>query len=650
MKRPGGAGIQSRIALLCFALVVLTALAVCAWVFQAFDSELLHRKSLETQAETHFQALRFEARVEELGQDALFLAGTPPISGIMRARTGGGIDPLDGSTEELWRSRLETIFTKLALSKPHYFQVRYVDAQGPGMEIVRVDRFGPDGALRVTPREELSPKAHRDYFQEALRKGPGEVTVSRIELNREGGEIALPATPVLRASVPVYHEDKLVGLVIINQSIEHVFEELALAAGKEHLYFLTNSEGDYLLHPDPSQAFRFEYGEERRLQDDYPQLGGLLESPHEIVDTRVLGGSLVTLRTVAYDPSDPKQRLGLLLVEPLESVLAASRTVRKQSYLIVAGMILLGMVSGYLLARYISTPFVRMAESVRAHDKGPLDLPTQADGEAGELARAFSGMLMKLNEQQEELRSEIRERERAEERLKKVNDSLARSNTELEQFAYVASHDLQAPLRAVLSFSQLLELEHQEELKPEAREYVSFILEGARRMRRLISDLLEFSKVDSETRDYSLVELQSVMAEVLENLRVLIEETDAKIECQELPQVYGYRCLLLQLFQNLLQNSLKYRSPERRPEVKITVESDPEGWIFHFADNGVGIAAEYQERVFQMFQRLDPEKNPEGTGVGLPICKKISEYHEGRLEVQSEPGTGTVFSLFLPKR
>ena len=242
---------------------------------------------------------------------------------------------------------------------------------------------------------------------------------------------------------------------------------------------------------------------------------------------------------------------------------------------------------------------------------------------------------------------DITERKRAEEELQRRAAELARSNAELEQFAYVASHDLQEPLRMVSNYTQLLGRRYQGKLDEDADTFIGFAVEGANRMRELIDDLLEFARVNTKGREFQPVETASALERTLQNLRATLKETGARVEYDALPSVLGDDVQLAQLFQNLVGNAIKFRGAEP-PHVRIWAERDGPDWRFAVRDNGIGIDPPYWERIFVIFQRLHNRSDYPGTGIGLALCKRIVERHSGRIWLESAPGEGATFYFTLP--
>jgi PAS domain S-box-containing protein len=239
----------------------------------------------------------------------------------------------------------------------------------------------------------------------------------------------------------------------------------------------------------------------------------------------------------------------------------------------------------------------------------------------------------------------LRESERA---LESYMDDLQRSNEELQRFAYVASHDLQEPLRSIVSFSQLLERRYRGKLDEDADDYIGFIVEGGNRMQRLIEDLLQLSRVETKGRPLAPTDTGEVVADALRLMDASIREAGSTVAVGEMPTVMADAAQLAQVFQNLLGNALKYRRPDVPPEIRITAERAGAFWRFAVQDNGIGIEAEYFDRIFVIFQRLHTREEYEGTGIGLAVVRKIVERHGGRVGVESIPGEGSTFSFTLP--
>jgi signal transduction histidine kinase len=239
-------------------------------------------------------------------------------------------------------------------------------------------------------------------------------------------------------------------------------------------------------------------------------------------------------------------------------------------------------------------------------------------------------------------------RRHAEEDLKQTANKLARSNADLEQFAYVASHDLKEPLRAISGSVQILQQRYHNKLDAESEEVIKHTIDGATRMQRLIDDLLTYSRLTTREVPLESTDLTSVFDESKANLESAIRESRAIVTADPLPTVNCDRTQVLQVFQNLIANGIKYKS-ERTPKIHLSAQDEDGEWLLSVRDNGIGIAPQYAERIFRIFQRLHTRRDYAGTGIGLAVCKKIVERHGGRIWVESEPEEGSTFFFTLPK-
>ncbi len=258
--------------------------------------------------------------------------------------------------------------------------------------------------------------------------------------------------------------------------------------------------------------------------------------------------------------------------------------------------------------------------------------------------KALLNILDDLNQSNEDLQAA---HDILEERVKERTAELARSNAELEQFAYIASHDLQEPLRMVSSYVQLLERRYKGKLDQDADDFIAYASEGAVRMQRLINDLLAYSRVGTRGKSFEEVSLDGIMDQAIENLQLAIRDKHATVTHDPMPTVYGDAGQLTQVFQNLIDNAIKF-SGDKPPNVHVWATIEGRNCVCRVKDNGIGIAPEYMPRLFILFQRLHTRKEYPGTGLGLAICKRIVERHGGRIWAESVPGEGSIFCFQIP--
>ncbi len=327
--------------------------------------------------------------------------------------------------------------------------------------------------------------------------------------------------------------------------------------------------------------------------------------------------------------------------------------------IIIAIIILIGV--AFILNIRLTKPLVDMADKAKKIQEGNLNVSVdeQGDNEISELAKAFNQMAINLA-------YENSERKMAEKALRRAHDDLEnqvqertielrhktkeleRSNAELEQFAYVASHDMQEPLRMVSSYVQLLGRRYKDKLDKDADEFIAYAVDGATRMQQLINDLLTYSRVGTKGKPFEPTDSETVFKLATDNLKVAIEESGAVITHNSLPNVMADSSQLIQLLQNLIGNGIKFRGEEPL-KINVSAAKKENEWLFSVSDNGIGIDPKHKERIFQIFQRLHSSNEYQGTGIGLAVSKKIVERHGGRIWVESEPGKGSTFYFTIPK-
>ncbi|MBW1674312.1 MAG: sensor protein, partial [Deltaproteobacteria bacterium] len=264
-----------------------------------------------------------------------------------------------------------------------------------------------------------------------------------------------------------------------------------------------------------------------------------------------------------------------------------------------------------------------------------------------ELEERVKERTAKLAKANEELQAEIIEHKRTEKKLKRYAFELERSNQELQHFAYVASHDLQEPLRMVASYTQLLAKRYKGRLDSDADEFIAYAVDGATRMQVLINDLLTYSRVGTKDKDFRPTDCGTVLEHTLDNLKQVIEESGVEVTYNPLPTVIADDMQLGQLFQNLIANAIRFRSKDS-PHIHVSAERNEDKWIFSVRDNGIGIDPEFHKRIFVIFQRLHKRGEYPGTGIGLAVCNKIVERHAGRIWVESNPKEGSTFYFTIP--
>ncbi|MFY1617930.1 ATP-binding protein [Micromonospora sp. WMMD736] len=440
----------------------------------------------------------------------------------------------------------------------------------------------------------------------------------------------------------------------------------------------------YAVSGDPADLAPYDAGLEqekatvaamRTLLDDYPQIGQELRIVEErsaqwretvaqpvITTTEREGtraGQALVTEQARQRFDEVRSAVGDLQQEILDAREQAAANVRSSSNVLVVLLIIAALVvvvAGALLLlsldRMVVRPLTGLADQVREVAEGDYQhrVTTHGPPEFVGLAGDVDAMRQKIASDLAEVR-EARERiEWVNSQLQKQAEELTRSNRDLEQFAYVASHDLQEPLRKVASFCQLLQRRYAGQLDERADQYIAFAVDGAQRMQRLINDLLAFSRIGRLTTGFVDVDLNKVMGDVAGQTEAARQYADAELTWTDLPVIRGEEPLLTNLLANLVSNSIKFRRPDVPPKVQISARLVGAEWEISCQDNGIGIEPEFADKIFVIFQRLHSKDAYPGTGIGLAIVKKIVEYHGGRVWVDTDVPEGTAIRFTLPAR
>lgn len=773
-------GLSAKISIWTMLFGVVTAIGVVILMYNTGARTISEIETLANTEAMQRVAVRLNATTDQLRQDALILSKTPPIQGILRSIRNDGIDPLDGSSRQLWQNRLAQIFESFLETRQEYLQVRFIADAGGGMEIVRVEKSGD--IIRRSPAEDLQEKAVEPYYRATAALAEGRVYLSKIDLNKEFGVLETPYRPTVRAATPIYSDaGKFVGMIVINADAGVFFSRIAAVLQKGQSLLLANDAGDYLYHPDEGLTFGFQRGQRHRIQDQFPVLAASgFDFTGKVQGED--GEQHLFSQQVAFDRDQPDRFLTIGLLSPVHSPF--NQIFGQYNGLVIfitAAWVLLGAVFSAFRTGHLVRSLKELAAAARRLGQGAQDIDLsnlqKRDDEIGDLAQSFVQMVDKIQARETQLLEQAEalsqsnsglsllntqlsavmenaldglividekaiiqsfnpaachmfgytakevigehasllvperfhtrnetylqellaaedanvfavgrevlarrkdgtefpielgispmfvgkkrmflgmtsdlSRRKAIERQKEQRfiEDLRRSNEELSQFAYVASHDLQEPLRVVGSYVDLLARRYQGKLDAEADEFIAYAVDGVTRMKALINDILGYSRVSHNPISQEQVDTSTVVARIERSLASRIKEADGKLEHGTLPVVLADSVQVERLFRNLIDNAVKYRS---KNPLSIQIEANPQGdrWAFSIRDNGIGIDPQFKDKVFGIFTRLHGRDTYAGTGIGLASCRRIVERHGGEITVEQAPGGGSIFRFTLPK-
>jgi PAS domain S-box-containing protein len=403
--------LSTRLILAMVALVLLSGAIIGVFTYRNVEALVLPRALARIDSDARLLALELEASVRGARADVLGFRASDGIARIVQASLAPAGSADRAALPDL-RARFASRLTGELAAKPNYAQFRIIGIANGGREIVRVDRSGPGGAIHVVPEAELQAKGDSGYVQRASALPPGEVDISPVELNQEQGAIETPHMPVIRAAAVIHAPDgQPFGIVAIDVDLRLAFARIRAAAPSDAIVYLVNERGDYLVHPDPSREFGFEFGKPQRLQNDFPSLAGILTGVAQA--PRMVRGPSGEEFGIAAAPVRLAQGPLVTLVEaaPYSRVMAAVIAVRNSSLLAGLLAILVAIALAIMLARSLTRPLERMTEAVEAFGRGePMTVPANATGELGTLSRAFARIASQMQEKSEELTKEVAER------------------------------------------------------------------------------------------------------------------------------------------------------------------------------------------------------------------------------------------------
>lgn len=506
-------------------------------------------------------------------------------------------------------------------ARKNYRKIRIIGIDGRERLCVN---YSGDSAYE-TPGPLLRDLGRTDYFSESVHLRAGEIYISPPSLSPEPVTGSAHQTPIMRVGMGIFDSrGRRKGVLVANYLLADFLENM------ESNYVMHNSEcslldagGYWLKGPGKYTPFGFMYNDERK-QHNFPNLfpevwKAMQRSESGWVQT---GEGLFIFRTVP------------VFQNPQQSGL------RKRDNITVTNP------RSWILVAHVKPDTLRAVVNARRPMLGGIvSLLVMLAAALAYLVAANHKKEMRRQEEMIRINNQLRAHEIE---LEQRTQELIRKNKELEQFAYITSHDLQEPLRMVSSFLQLVEKRLQGKLDETTTQYIHFAVDGAERMKELIQDLLKYSRVGFNPQEQTPVDLKVVLQRVLLILDERIKEAGAKIIMDRLPVVKANSTQMEQLLLNLLENALKYRG-ERPPVVQIGYEERKDSWLIYVKDNGIGIDPRYFDKIFVIFQRLHNRNEYPGTGIGLAICKKIVEQHGGELKVASSPGEGSTFSFTLKK-
>ncbi|GJL67460.1 MAG: hypothetical protein NPIRA06_00950 [Nitrospirales bacterium] len=606
-------GLQIR--LLSLGLLLSTALLIGIVVYWGFHALIMNQQRESLESFVALETERLKTAFSEIQHDIQFIAEIPAISKIIHAHHAGKF-----SIEREEKSNLGLLFKELLKTKPHYDQIRLIEAANQGKELVRVERNL--GEVLIVKESDLQQKSTRDYFAEILHSDPGHVYFSKINLNREHGTIEIPYKPTIRVALPIYQAtNQLFGLVIINMNFKTFIDDLFHIQPGRYTYFLTNPDGDFLIHPESSKTFGFEFGKPNAAQAEFPDLIPLfISSGQEFVtewkDLSFSNPVLIHFRKIGIFPDDPKRFLMFGVTASFGDIQTGTNIILLKVFAITLVLILIGLALTFSLTTRLTRPLEWLTDSTKRFAKGLAisSRPPHEKNEIGILSQAFDHMVASINQKENQVAS--------------MNRQLLKANTDLAHFVYLASHNLREPARRMIMLADLICHEGKEGVPPACQDLLIQLQSTSVNLLDQITDFRVFTNLSQGKILRTNVNMEDLIRSLTDEYTYAFQAKEAVITFSPSPSLHVYESLVKVFYKNLLDHTLKHvRSNDIM--VSFTAERSTDGWILGIMVTRLSMD---QKNLASIFAPLTQATSPHAeSGLDLAICKRIIERHRGTL-------------------
>lgn len=613
-------------------LILFSSFLIGYSVYRLSAALILASSKDQIKNEVQNVALKMTSYFDNIGRDIRFLSNNPLVKDYINS---------SGSPDQE-QSKLTEEFKVLLESRPSYFQIRLIGLEDNGRELVRVDRVGNE--VNVIPASNLQQKGDRNYFIETIKLKAGSVYFSEIDLNKEFGKLDIPYKPTLRAASPLYVNGKLFGIVIINTNLGQLFEELQRTKSPNENLFIFNNDAQFIIHPDESETFGFEFGKPANAYYWFPEIKKL--DPRfnaiSVKDSLAVKEKTVTeFYTLRHPISDYKLFIAISAAE--QNILYPFISWRKNTLGLTLGITFAFLGIAFLWMRRQSKKLKSITASmVRfSEDYSDSKLPVNNTDEIGDLAKAFSNMASLI-------RSNVKD-------LESSRESAIKANQSKEEFLENMSHEVRNPLQSILGMTNILE---QNNPRPDQKAVIKTIQFSSKQLLSLVNDILDFSKIRIGEIHLQMedCDLSQLLEDIIRSHQFLAQSKNITLEA-EIPSVmndFVYKVDLLRLSQvlnNLIVNAIKFTPSGGRVQVSVITRNELPLATLHFAvtDNGNGIEPDEVEKILNRYYSgtSDIHANLSGSGLGLPIVTQLLKLFNAELKVQSELNRGSQFSFTL---
>lgn len=603
------------------------------------SSDIVYENALNRlKYETNIKSLNLVSDIKNLSGDAQYLVGTPPISGIPRAIKNNGIDPLDKSSLAIWQNRLATIFTELIRAKPNYLQIRYIGIANNGKELTRVERKG--NLILNIPKKELQQKGDTIYFKNAIKINHGEVYLSDISLNREFGKVSEPHTPVIRAATPVFVENKLFGILVINMEFSGIFNTLIKNTPRELVPYVTNEKGYFLAHPNKHMTYGFDLKNQNRIQAIYSNFN--INKNNDLRDTEFTlesNDDVIHVVKAHFDPTQEDRFLAVMLATSYKNLQSGSEQLRFQSFMIMGLLVFISLIVAAALVSRLMRPLqlISIASDDLANGREISDLPIESGDEIGELARSFDNMHKQLEDKERELI------------ISQGHVHNTNKMTSLGEMASSMAHEINSPIQTISLIAQRVQRQLKKDMpKEDIDESMEKITANVNKISEIIDSLRKVSRA-STTDEFHNTRVKDLINDVINitEERFKVNNVHFQVSYNDLSENTLIQCQRLQISQvliNLVNNAYDAIEDLDDKWIKVDFKKISQKIQISVTDSGKGISPAILDKIFEpMFTSKDIGK---GTGLGLSISNDIINKHHGLFYVDKDsPNTRFVIEL-----
>lgn len=654
--------ISTKISLLAIILVVLSSSFVGVHVYYESVHFLSNNIKKAISLQIKLEKIILSSEIAFMRTDLNIVSRAPYMREYIDLRKSEGMLDLKQKNKEY----MHNIFLNLMKNRSYYMQFRLIDINNNGKEIVRVDRDGDN--VFVVPENQLQEKGDRYYFLKAIDKKPGELYFSEIDINKEHGQLVVPYMATLRVATPLYDGENVIGILIINMRLNELFARIAKNFSEVGDFYMVNKTGDYLIHPDKNKTFGFDLGKKFKIQDDYKNIGKILESANlnweEVKDFYYFtkGDKDFVFSKLNYNENDKSDFLGIGVEFNNKYVTAEEDHIRLETTIIVLSLIMGSVFITILFSNYLTRPLIHITDAAKSFAYGDFKaaLPVDRDDEIGDLAKSLKSMSEQIDARTTDL-EKFKEhlQEQVAERTVELRESLKKeelANKTKTEFLANISHEIVTPINGVVGLVNLLK---NTKLTEKQEEYIDTIKLSTKSLLRIINDIMDFSKIELGKMTFDMAPFD--FKEVVENVVTSFNASNKK-EAVNLSLywdehanscVVGDSVRLRQVVSNLVGNALKFTD---QGYIKVSVQNlaskgDKHAYTVTVEDTGIGIPPEKLDYIFGKFNQIEDSsaRRFEGIGLGLSICGELVKTMGGEIHVESRIGKGSKFwfTIFL---